>query len=98
MSAWPRQFVTETTQNHFHCTHLVPSLYTCDYYCMKERLIKSAAVSLEWRAIAFVITELFFWATTGELWKATALALALQAILFVVHFVWFYFRESAHVS
>jgi hypothetical protein len=65
---------------------------------MKERLIKSAAVSLEWRGIAFVITELFFWATTGELWKATTLAIALQAILFVVHFVWFYFRESAHVS
>lgn len=61
---------------------------------MKERLIKSATVSLEWRGIAFVITELFFWATTGELWKATALALELQLILLAAHFAWYYMRES----
>lgn len=62
---------------------------------MKQRLMKSLSVSLEWRAFAFVITELFFWATTGELWKATVLALELQLILLIAHFWWYYFRESA---
>ncbi len=61
---------------------------------MKERLMKSAAVSLEWRLIAFVITGLFLWTTTGEFWKATALALALQLILFVTHFGWYFLRET----
>lgn len=61
---------------------------------MKERLMKTAAVSLEWRFIALVITELFFWYTTGELWKATVLALSLQLILFVVHFGWYFLRET----
>jgi hypothetical protein len=66
---------------------------------MKERLLKSATASLEWRAVAFIITELFFWATTGELWAATILALELQLILLVAHFCWYYVRESnVHVS
>ena len=61
---------------------------------MKQRLLKSAAVSLEWRAVAFVITNLFFWATTGHFWQATILALELQLILLVVHFGWFFLRET----
>jgi hypothetical protein len=61
---------------------------------MKQRLIKSAMVSLEWRAVAFLITELFFWATSGEFWHATLLALTLQVILLVTHFGWYYVRES----
>ncbi|HYD92987.1 MAG TPA: hypothetical protein VEB18_00805 [Candidatus Paceibacterota bacterium] len=61
---------------------------------MKQRLIKSMKVSLEWRAIAFLITEVFFYATTGELWHATILALSLQLILFVTHFGWYFLRET----
>ncbi len=61
---------------------------------MKQRLLKSAAVSLEWRLIAFIITELFFWATTGHFWQATILAVQLQLILLVAHFGWFFVRET----
>jgi hypothetical protein len=61
---------------------------------VKQKLLKSAAVSLEWRAFAFLITEVFFLATTGGLWQATTLALELQLILFAAHFVWFFFRDE----
>lgn len=61
---------------------------------MKQRLMNSLAVSLEWRLIAFVITELFFFATTGEFWQATLLAIELQLILLVVHFFWYFLREE----
>jgi hypothetical protein len=61
---------------------------------MKQRVVKSLLASLEWRVIAFVITEAFFIMTTGHIWQATILALSLQAILLVGHFAWFYVRES----
>lgn len=61
---------------------------------MKQRLIKSALVSLEWRAVAFVITELFFIATSGEIWHATLMAVGLQLILLVTHFGWYFVRET----
>lgn len=61
---------------------------------MKQKLLHSLYVSLEWRAIAFVVTNLFLWATTGDFWHATALALILQAVLFVVHFGWYFLRQE----
>ncbi|MCI0597635.1 hypothetical protein L0Y34_00965 [Candidatus Parcubacteria bacterium] len=61
---------------------------------MKERLLKSAAASLEWRVFAFIITGIFFWFMTGAVWQATILAIELQIILFIAHFGWFYFRET----
>lgn len=61
---------------------------------MKQRLMKSLMVSIEWRFFAFIITNIFLWAVTGALWQATVLALALQAVLFVGHFVWYFLREE----
>ena len=61
---------------------------------MKERLLKSVAVSLEYRVFAFVVTELFLWATTGQFWQATILAFELQILLLIAHFSWYYIRES----
>jgi len=61
---------------------------------MKQRLLHSALASLEWRAIAFVVTNAFFWATTGNFWHATILALELHLVLLIVHFAWFYVRET----
>ncbi len=63
-------------------------------FYMKQRLLKSVMASLEWRLIAFAITEVFFIATTGHVWQATMLALSLQAILFIGHFAWFFARET----
>ncbi len=65
---------------------------------MLKHIWHSILFSLEWRAIAFVITNLFFWFTTEEFWKATAMALTLQAILFIAHVVWFYFREESYAK
>ncbi len=62
------------------------------YKYMREHFIASLKVSLEWRVIAFVITNLFLWLVTKEFWEATWVALALQTVLFVVHFVWVFFR------
>lgn len=62
---------------------------------MKQRLMKSLMVSLEWRAIAFFITNLFLWMMTGAFWQATAMALILQLILFVAHFGWYFVRETS---
>src|SRR5690606_2687240 len=61
---------------------------------MKQKLIHSFYVSLEWRVIAFLVTNAFLWVTTGNFWQATALALTLQAILFVVHFGWYFVRQE----
>ena len=61
---------------------------------MREHFIASFKVSLEWRIIAYIVTNLFLWATTGEFWQATATALLLQAILFVVHFLWVLWRYA----
>ncbi len=63
---------------------------------MREHFIASFKVSLEWRIIAFVITNLYLWITTGSFWEATATALVLQAILFVVHFVWVLWRYGKY--
>jgi len=61
---------------------------------MKQRLMKSLMVSIEWRVIAYIITNLFFWFITGTFWQATILALWLQLILFVAHFAWYFLREE----
>lgn len=73
---------------------LSPKLSSAIMRVVKERLLKTAAVSVEWRIIAFIVTELFFWYTTGELWQATLYAIALQLILFLVHFGWYFLRET----
>ena len=61
---------------------------------MKERLMKSLAVSVEWRIIAFLITNVFLWLATGAFWQSTIMALSLQAVLFFAHFGWYFIRES----
>jgi hypothetical protein len=65
---------------------------------MIQHIWHSVLFSLEWRAIAFVITGAFFWVTSGEFVRATVMAMTLQAILFVAHVVWFYFREEAYTK
>lgn len=61
---------------------------------MKQRLMKSLMVSVEWRIIAFIITNLFLWAVTGAFWQATIMAFGLQLLLFFVHFGWYFLRET----
>lgn len=61
---------------------------------MKDKMLHSLVVSLEWRAIAFVITNIFLWATTHSFWVATGLAFVLQVILFVAYTIWFFFRHE----
>lgn len=61
---------------------------------MRRRIIHSLLVSLEWRFFAFVITNIFFWFTTGQFWKAAGLALSLQIILFVTYVIWHLFRNE----
>lgn len=61
---------------------------------MKQRLMKSLMVSLEWRVIAFLITNFFLYMVTGEFWQATAMAFVLQLVLFVAHFGWYFVRET----
>ncbi|HCM43610.1 TPA: hypothetical protein DIS55_01500 [Candidatus Kaiserbacteria bacterium] len=61
---------------------------------MRNRVVRSFLVSLEWRAIAFVITNVFFWITTGHFWKAAGLALLLQLILFVAYLIWHLCRNE----
>lgn len=65
---------------------------------MRARVLHSVLVTLEWRLLAFAITNLFLWATTGELWQATVMALGLHGILLVVHFVWYFFRFGQYRS
>ena len=64
---------------------------------MRRRIIHSLLVSLEWRFFAFIITNIFFWVTTGEFWKAAGLALALQLILFVSYVLWHLLRNEMNV-
>ncbi len=61
---------------------------------MREKLLHSLYASLEWRVIALVITNLFFWATTHSFWKATGLAFLLQAILWVAYLIWHFIRQE----
>ena len=63
---------------------------------MREHLISSFKVSLEWRIIAFIVTYAFLILTTGEFWTATWTSLSLQLILFIVHFVWVLLRYAKH--
>ena len=64
---------------------------------MRRQFVHSLLVSIEWRAIAFVITNIFFWVTTGEFWKAAGLALILQLILFVAYVIWHLLRNEMHL-
>ncbi len=59
---------------------------------MQQKFLHALYASLEWRAIAFVITNIFFWFTTESWWQATGLALLLQGILFVVYTLWHFAR------
>lgn len=61
---------------------------------MREKIVHSFLVSLEWRAIAFFITGTFLWITTGHFWTATGMALALQVILFFAYVLWYFFRHE----
>jgi len=61
---------------------------------MANKIVHSFMVSIEWRLIAFFITEVFLWATTGHFWKATVLAFALQVILFFSYTIWYFFRQE----
>lgn len=69
---------------------------------MREKLLHSLYASLEWRVIAFIITNLFFWFTTNSFWKAAGLALMLQAVLFLTQILWHFVRyehgfEDVHI-
>lgn len=61
---------------------------------MKKRLLHSILLSLEWRVIAFVITGLFLFAVTGELWQATLLSFGVHVFLLVGHSIWLVVREE----
>ncbi|MBV9159319.1 MAG: hypothetical protein JO019_01845 [Candidatus Kaiserbacteria bacterium] len=61
---------------------------------MKSKVVHAFLVSLEWRVIAFVITNIFFWITTGQFWKAAGYALTLQIILFVTQVIWQLYRHE----
>lgn len=61
---------------------------------MREKVFHSLFASLEWRVIAFIITNIFFWITTDSFWTATGLALILQSILFIAHTTWFFLRHE----
>lgn len=54
-------------------------------------------VSIEWRVIAFFVTEIFLWTTTGHFWQATVLTFILQLILFFVYTFWYFFRHELHM-
>lgn len=56
--------------------------------------MNSLMVSIEWRVIAFLITNVFLWFVTGHFAQATALALGLHLILFFAHFVWHFIRRE----
>lgn len=59
---------------------------------MREKFMHTLLVSLEWRVIALVITNIFFWITTRHFWTAAGLALLLQFILFVSYLIWHFVR------
>jgi hypothetical protein len=59
---------------------------------MREKMLHTFLVSLEWRLIALVITNIFFWITTKQFWTAAGLALLLQVILFACYLVWHFVR------
>lgn len=61
---------------------------------MREKFLHSLYASLEWRLVAYVITNAFLWLTTGSFWKAAGLALILQAILFVAYTLWYFVRHE----
>ncbi len=65
---------------------------------MREKIVHSLLISLEWRLIAFVITNAFLWITTGHFWKAAGLALLLQLVLLAAHLVWHFLRFEMHLS
>lgn len=61
---------------------------------MYSKLVRSIRVSLEWRVFAFIITNIFFWVTTGHFWEAAGLALTLQIILFAAYVLWHLVRHE----
>lgn len=61
---------------------------------MGQKLLNSLYASLEWRLIAFVITNIFFWFTTSSFWHAAGLAFVLQVVLFFVHTAWYFVRHE----
>lgn len=63
---------------------------------MRKKIIRSLRASIEWRIFAFVITNIFFWVTTGHFWQAAGLALTLQIILFLAYVIWHLVRNEMH--
>lgn len=63
---------------------------------MKQRLLHSLYVSIEWRIVAFLITNAFLYLATGKFFESTMMALGLQAILFLAHFIWYFARQEPH--
>lgn len=63
---------------------------------MRKKFLHSLQASLEWRLVAFIITNIFFWITTGQFLEAAGLALTLQLILFVAYVTWHFFRNELH--
>ncbi|XKT74590.1 MAG: hypothetical protein ACJKTH_00640 [Patescibacteria group bacterium UBA2163] len=61
---------------------------------MRNKILHSFYASLEWRIIAFVITNIFLWINTGSLLTATGLSLMLHAILLIAHMLWFFLRHE----
>jgi hypothetical protein len=59
---------------------------------MREKIVRTFMKSLEWRVIALVVTNIFFWITTRHFWTAAGLAFLLQVILFACYLVWHFMR------
>lgn len=59
---------------------------------MREKFIHALSVSIEWRVLAFIVTNIFFLFTMHSFWEATGLALLLQGILFAAHTLWYFTR------
>ena len=63
---------------------------------MLKKVLRSFYISLEWRILAFIITNAFFWITTRHFWTAAGLTVLLQSVLFVSYTIWHLFRHELH--
>jgi len=65
---------------------------------VRKKILHTILISLEWRIIAFVITNIFFWFTTGHFWTAAGFAFMLQIILFLAYLTWYFLRLELQMS